>query len=206
MTGYGLIAAVVQAFASLAWPAALVWIVWMFRERLGALLPLLRVKHKDWEASFFRLEQAEKEAAELPVPAEGAAEPTPEETNKFEQIASLSPTAAMMEVRRELENVLKNRAARYGLDLRDASILSVTRILRKKQLIDNLTSAILDDLRVVGNQAAHGDREIPFTKEDAIRYRKLVDQVIEQLEMTDKDFSEFGADASLTAPSIAVSP
>ena len=62
MNGYGVIAVIIQSVASLAWPAAFVFAVWLFRKELVGLLPLLRVKHKDWEASFDR---AEKEAAAL---------------------------------------------------------------------------------------------------------------------------------------------
>ena len=93
MNGFGLIAAIVQSLASLAWPAALVAIVWLFRSRLEDLLPKLQARYKDLEISF-RLEQAEKEAAALPpppAPANPDLKPTPEETSRFEQIAEISP-------------------------------------------------------------------------------------------------------------------
>src|SRR2546423_948763 len=102
MDGYALSASIIQSLVSLAWPAAIVFAVLIFRERLGRLLPLLHVKHKDWEASF-RLDQAEKEAAALPPQGPDVSEPTPEEKTKFEQIAELSPSAAIMDLRRELE-------------------------------------------------------------------------------------------------------
>jgi hypothetical protein len=47
VNGYGLTASIIQSIVSLAWPAAIVAIVWLFRDKLVDLLPLLRVKHKE---------------------------------------------------------------------------------------------------------------------------------------------------------------
>jgi hypothetical protein len=52
MDGYQFSAAIFQSIASLAWPAALVACVWLFREKLSTLLPLLRMKYKDLDVSF----------------------------------------------------------------------------------------------------------------------------------------------------------
>ena len=182
MNGYGLLAVIIQSFASLAWPAAFVFAVWLFRRKLQELLPLFRVKHKEWEISF-RLDQAEKEAAELPQ-ADAQAQrppPTPEEQDQFNQLAEISARAAVLELRRELEDAVKNAAFRlnvFGADR--ASMLSITRALRNNDKIDKHTSALLDDLRSVGNAAAHSSTD-QFTKSDALRYRELANQVIEQL-------------------------
>jgi hypothetical protein len=46
------ISSIVQSLVSLAWPAAFVAAVWMFREKLIQLLPQLRAKYKDVEISF----------------------------------------------------------------------------------------------------------------------------------------------------------
>ena len=59
MDGYQFSAAIVQSIVSLAWPAAFIGAVWLFRGRLMELLPLLKLKHKETEISF-RLEQAER--------------------------------------------------------------------------------------------------------------------------------------------------
>jgi hypothetical protein len=179
VNGYGLIAAIVQSISSLAWPTALVAIVWLFRRRLEDLLPMLRAKYKDFEISF-RLEQAEKEAAALPplpTSADSDSEPTPEERDRFEQIAEISPRAAIMELRRDLEEFLKGIAQQYNLDPRPMSIASITRMLRSRELIDQHTSALLDDLRAVGNAAAHGGNETQFSTEDARRFRLLAEDL-----------------------------
>jgi Domain of unknown function (DUF4145) len=181
MDGYQFFASIFQSLVSLAWPAAFVIAVMLFRERLRSLLPLLRVKHKDFEASF-RLEQAEKEAALLPptVPRLEA-QPTPEEKSKFEQIAELSPRAAILETRSDVEEAVRSYADAVGYEARKTlTFLPLVRLLRSKGYLDPTSSALLDDLRVIGNNAAHGTDQV-FTKEDALRYRSLADQVINQL-------------------------
>jgi hypothetical protein len=184
VNGYGLIASIVQSLVSLAWPAALVAIVWLFRRRLEDLLPMLRAKYKDVEISF-RLEQAEKEAAALPAPPASDnpdTEPTPEEKTRFEQIADISPQAAIMELRRELEEFLTGVAKEYNLPLpTPRSLGSITRMLRRREIIDQHASALLDDLRAVGNAAAHGGNQTEFSKDDALRYRNLADEFIRRL-------------------------
>lgn len=179
----GFLAFLASIVGSLAWPGALLAIVWLFRKRLEDLLPRLRMKYKDFETSF-RLDQAEKEAAALPLtPVYPEFELTPEEKDRFAQIADISPRTAIMELRRELEDALGNVAQGYGLSLRiPSSLASITRVLRSKELIDQHTSAVLDDLRAVGNTAAHGGNETEFSKEEAFRYRQLADDVIRLLQ------------------------
>jgi hypothetical protein len=183
MDGYQFIAAIFQSLISLAWPAALVACVWLFRERLNTLLPLLRMKYKDFDMSF-RLEQAEKEAAQIPPsPPSPDLEPTPEEKTRFEQLAEISPRSAIIEIRGELEEALKNVLQRRGKFLdRPTTMMSGTRILRGEKLIDATTSALLDDLRAIGNEATH-NREREFTKDDAMRIRRLADQVTQRLSL-----------------------
>jgi hypothetical protein len=53
--GYGLAAVAIQSIASLAWPAAIVASVYLFRAQLGDLLPRLQIKHGESEVSFSRL-------------------------------------------------------------------------------------------------------------------------------------------------------
>jgi Domain of unknown function (DUF4145) len=184
MNVYGLIASIVQ---SVAWPAAFVFAILIFRERLAELLPMLRVKHKNWEVSF-RLEKAEKEAAELPVPAPAPGTiPTEEEKSRFEQIADISPRAAILEKRREIEEAVSNLALRYGIVSEKTPMLRVVRILRNEGIIDPHVSGFLDDLRVIGNSAAHAGPDTAFTKDDALRFGSLADRVINRLSMLSPD-------------------
>ena len=114
MDGYQFSASIIQSLVSLAWPAAVIVCVWLFRTQLAMLLPNLRVKHKDWEISF-RLNEAEKAAAKLPT-APDALEPppTPEEKSRFHQIAKLSPRAAILEMRATLEEAIRSSLTQWG--------------------------------------------------------------------------------------------
>lgn len=178
MNGYGLAAVIIQSIASLAWPAAFVFAVWLFRQKIVQLLPLFRVKHNDWEASF-RLDKAEAEAAALP-PAprqEPEALPTPEERSRFDELVKISPQAAIVEVRAELEAMLRSALVAQNVYVanKQVTMLAAIRALRSKGLIDDHTSAILDDLRAIGNAAAHGERDL--TANDAVRFKKLAEDV-----------------------------
>jgi hypothetical protein len=62
---------------------------------------------------------------------------------------------------------------------------SLVRTLRQRQLIDRNTSALLDDLRAIGNAAAHNVSDP--SEEDALRFRTLADTVIGQLGNTSND-------------------
>lgn len=165
---------------SLAWPAAVVGSVFIFRRKLAELLPRLQFRYKDAEATF-RLEQAEKEAEALPPAPEDTPEPTPEERSRFEQIAEISPRAAMLEVRTDIEEAVRSLAkAADLLTPRVQSVLGLTRLLRSRGVIEPHTSALLDDLRVLGNNAAHST-DTDFSIEDALRYRELANRAISQL-------------------------
>jgi hypothetical protein len=107
MDGYQFSAAIFSSLVSLAWPAALVICVLLFRERLRTLLPFLRLKHKDTEVSF-RLDQAEKESAQIDLQPTPELEPTPEEKSRFEKVVEHSPRAAIREKRAELEQVMRD--------------------------------------------------------------------------------------------------
>ena len=190
MDSYQFSAAIFQSVVSLAWPAALVFCVLLFRERLRTLLPFLRLKHKETEVSF-RLEQAEKESAQIdlqPTPPE--LEPTPEEKSRFEKVAEHSPRAAILEKRADLEQAMRSIAQSYwsgsttsSPSPRSMSLTTAIRILRNQGVIDERTSALLDDLRTIGNQAAHSSDGTEFTTEAALRFGKLADSAMSYVKM-----------------------
>jgi hypothetical protein len=181
MDGYQFISSLFRSFTSLAWPAALFGCVWLFREKLIELLPLLRMKYKDFDVSF-RLDKAEKEAEKLTAIADSpGTQPTPEEKNRFEQIARLSPRAALLEVRANLEEAVRSFGQAVGVpSVRPyMNYASIIRTLRKNDLIDANTSALLDDLRAIGNAAAHNQSDP--TEDDALRFCELAERLIRQL-------------------------
>lgn len=180
MDGYQLIADLFKSLASLAWPAAFVIAVLLFRRKLMSLLPLMRLKYKDFDVSF-RLDEAEKDVDALPAPPEVSV-PTPEETDKFRRLVRVSPRAAILERRLELQEALETFANSVGIKVRGRTVQHLTRDLRTNDLIDEATSALLDSLRAVGNTAAH-DAEAEISENDAIRFGKYTDRLIEQLQI-----------------------
>jgi hypothetical protein len=181
--GYEFIASILQSLVSLAWPAAFLVAVWLFREKLIELLPRLKLKHKDTEVSFI-LDQAEKESAQIPKPPPSPdLEPTPEEKSRFEKVAEHSPRAAILEKRAELEQALRSIAEPYIVATNNRSwksmpLTSAIRILRNQNIIDETTSALLDDLRSIGNRAAHSADGSEFTTAEALRFGKLTDDTL----------------------------
>jgi hypothetical protein len=177
MDSYQFAASIFQSVVSLAWPVAIIIVVLLFREKLVSLLPFAMFKYKDLE---LRFEEAAKEAAKLKdKPVTPETEPTPEELRKFEFMAKLAPRGAMLEVRANLEEAVREYAQARGLIITPYTNYSqLIRQLRNNGLIDENSSALLDDLRAIGNAAAH-NQSAP-TEEDALRYRALAEQVTRQ--------------------------
>jgi hypothetical protein len=179
------IASVIGSLVKLAWPAALFGAVWIFRDKIGELLPLLRFKYKDFDVSF-RFKEAEREASELPELENGQAPQTPEEKSKFERLAEISPRAAILESRAEMEATLKDlvdsKSVAHATSAisRPMALGQLIRLARSEKIIDPQTSALLDDLRVIANKAAH-DTVAVFTSDEALRFRDLASKANNQI-------------------------
>jgi hypothetical protein len=162
--------------AAFAFPIALVISVWLFKEKLGMLLLLFRVRHRDWEASF-RWDKAEAAARKLPAAQlDPESEPTPEERARFEQIASAAPREAILEAGAQLEEAVRAYASAKGFANYSRRYALLIRLLRTNRLIDTNTSALLDDLQHIGYAAAR-NLSAP-TEAEALRYKTLADQLI----------------------------
>lgn len=177
MDGYQLTAVIFQSIAAFAWPIALIVIAAMFKNKLTDLLPNLRGKFKDVE---FWFQRAEAEAKGLPAPAPqtDATSGVAEQFGRFDEIVKISPQAAMLELRALLDERVRAYASFNGV-LRDratATMRTIIRELESKKLIDSSTAALLNDLRSMGNTAAHTTEA--FSINDAIRYKTLVGQVL----------------------------
>jgi hypothetical protein len=179
---------VIGSLVKIAWPAAVFGAVWIFRDKIEDLLPLLKLKYKDLDVSF-RFDEAAKEAARLTIVESGESEPTPEEKSKFEELAEISPNAAILEYRGEIETLLQDiidtklpqqtSANVSKSSYRSRSMGEMTRILRNNNIIDSNTSALLDNLRAIGNQAAH--RVVVFNRDDALKFRDLAEKTMSTL-------------------------
>jgi hypothetical protein len=171
-----LVKAITSMIAAFAFPMALVISVWLFKEKLGMLLLLFRVRHRDWEASF-RWDKAEAAARKLPViPSDPETEPTPEEKSRFEQLAGAAPREAILEAGAQLEEAVRAYASAKGFANYSRRYALLVRLLRTNRLIDTNTSALLDDMQHIGYAAAR-NLSVP-TEAEAKRYKILTDQLI----------------------------
>jgi hypothetical protein len=84
-----------------------------------------------------------------------------------------------MELRRELEQTTIAVAEAHGLQGspgKQMTLATATRLLRNYEIIDAHTSGLLDDLRNIGNAAAHGAENL--SKEDAVWFQRLANQAL----------------------------
>ncbi|MEF2074363.1 DUF4145 domain-containing protein [Consotaella aegiceratis] len=175
-------ASVFASLVSMAWPAALVLCVWLFRREIGPLIPRMRLKHKDTEFSF-RLDEVEaamETVEDQPVPQSVPWNPS-EYRSQFEQLADVSPAAAILFARRNIENAVKSRLDIEGISKPyNTNFWSGVQILRKKGIIPENIAELLSELRSIGNAAAH-DRDFEITKDEAMRFKSLADSAIGHL-------------------------
>ncbi len=182
MNGYAftaeLIKAIAGTIAAFAWPGAIVIIFWFFRKKLIELLPLVILKYKDFQISF-GLDKAEEEAKRIPVPI-GAetVEPSGEEKSASEALAKVAPRAAIMRARADVEEAVNKFAEVVGVSGGKAPYYAIVKGLQRNEVIDQNTVNLLNDLRNIGNAAAHNINEP--TEEDALRYQQLAYRLIRQ--------------------------
>jgi len=150
------------------------------------LLHLRTFKYKDVQIEFGeRLRKAEAEASNLPPPPQLEAKYSLDagREQRFRSVAEVSPNYAVFEAWLELEQALRTAAKARGLDIqRTLAPLRLMQTLRKNQVIDQPTFALIDDLRVLRNLAVHPDEERPITLEQAERYQEMAKQVLLRLQ------------------------
>lgn len=184
MNGYDLVASLVQSVTSLAWPAAAVVCVYLFREKLNEILPRLHFRHKETEISF-RLDAAAEEAERLPQPA---SENVPEQlpiTERALRLAEISPSGLIWESWTEIESALRNlsksqmpEGSQHGRTILHKVIIELLR----RGIVDETTFKLYDDLRKIRNEVAHHGSKPTF--EDALRYYDLSQVLLANLRLT----------------------
>jgi hypothetical protein len=122
-----------------------------------------------------------KETAEHLPQSESLPPPTKEETDRFNQVASVSPKAAILESWLQVEEALMSLAETAGLQSeRRRSPLFQMRWLRSNEILDPPTASVLDDLRSVRNRVVH-DLSFEPSMREAIGFRDLAEQVVAAL-------------------------
>jgi hypothetical protein len=177
-----LVKAITSMIAAFAWPIGLLAVVLLFRKRLNELLPLLILKYKDVQLSF-GLDKAEADAKRIPLPPEPELLPAPdvEEKSRREALAKLAPRAAIMQARADIDTAVNSFAAAVGLSKGRTTVSKTVSELDRNKLIDKATVDLLNELRQIGNAAAHNMSEP--TESEALRYQELAYRLVRQFEI-----------------------
>jgi hypothetical protein len=172
----------VTLIIGIAWPAAVIWIAYLFRSEFRSLLHRVSLlKYKDVEAKFETgLAEAEAKVIEIEKVSTPAL-PSPEISSKLEllrRIADTSPRAAIMEAW-----VLVEDAASKSGFVQGATIPRVNPHLFVEELV-NLgklpkgSDSLLDQMRKLRNQAAHLS-DFSLNQDEADRYLQLAARMSE---------------------------
>jgi len=165
----------VQFLTGIAWPATIIWIAFLFKRELRALLDRIsHVKYKDLE---FTLGLAEAEAKVLVIEQTTPARKSSnlEIDSKLEQlrrIADVSPRAAIMEAWTLVEGAAAHSGFIQGADRPRINALSFADWLVRTGKLPAESDELMTQLRNLRNQAAHAP-EFEITKQDADRYLQL---------------------------------
>jgi len=192
---------VAEIVKALAWPVTVVGAVAMLRQSLLQLIPgMRRFKYKDIEIEFERkLEAAKAEVVDVLLPPPPAPPQVPPPANQdvprlappitpagaidlpamvqaVEQVASVSPRAAVAEAWRFVEMAIQRALSRRQLS-RPKSPRELRQVLQQNGLLPGRAGALLDDLRGMRNQAVHAT-DMELTPGQAIDYALLAATLI----------------------------
>lgn len=177
-----------EVIKALAWPLTVLIIFLVLRKPLSNLLPLLqRLRYKELEIDFG------KRIQELAVEVKKELPDTPEAESRalqrkeqLEDLAQVSPRAAILEAWLELEQVAVEATKRHGLNLtsreRKTPIL-LERALQENEVLDESKRTIFGRLRNLRNAAVHAS-DFSFDPDSAIEYADSALRLAEYLRGT----------------------
>ncbi|MAY43103.1 MULTISPECIES: hypothetical protein [unclassified Neptuniibacter] len=169
----------VKIIDSVVWPIAAVWLGYIFKGELRALLGRMsQFKYKDVEAKFDKqLNKAEITASnlkkELPKNWEKATTRAAlTQYEQFKRIAEASPRAAILEAWLDVEIAVSAAAEKAGLESNPRSPALLAEHLIALKHIPEETLSVFHSLRKLRNQATHMP-DFTLTEEEAERYLDL---------------------------------
>lgn len=170
---------------ALAWPTAVVVAVLLLRRPITSVLPpIRRLRYGKLEAEFAEgLKQAQEAVKALPPEPHA---PTPEgiAIAHLEELATLSPRAAVVESWRQLDDAARSAVER--LTLAEApdklSPRDYPALLASQGVLDSELLDLFHRLRTLRNKAAHAHgSDIEVTRDDALEYISLVGALLRRL-------------------------
>jgi hypothetical protein len=188
------LAFIAKLVGSLAWPAAVILIVFMCRRALAHLIPgLQRIKYKDIEVEFGR--QLAEARGELSPVLSAKSLPEPQADKKalpqaptsraryFQSLAEVSPLAAILEAWLGFELAANAAVEFLGLtrDGRPLSMQGLLAVLHQQELITSPELDALTRLRALRNNVVHGPE--PDLSTDLIaEYATLLGRITEDMQ------------------------
>lgn len=176
--------------SSVIWPLIVVFIAVLLRKPLRELIRdlgqrLRSIKFPGGEAEFSQelaeIKEAADEANLPPVEAAPLLLGIEGDVSQWARLAELSPTAAISEAWRQVENAMREVARRFDIpESETRSAIALIRALVKRQALSPDTVAIVSDLRGIRNTAAHGVK-VEISQSDSIVYISLARRIIAAL-------------------------
>lgn len=168
---------IVEIIKALAWPVAIVWLGYLFRNEVRSLMGrLTALKHGETEISFTRsLEKAEQKASEISQPQASAHESTAEELSQKEQLyrlAEISPRAAIVEAWTLIETAAVKSELTTGAAFKRTSPKLILDHLASTGNFSSESIEVINSLRQLRNKATHLP-DFAISQEEAERYLDL---------------------------------
>lgn len=165
----------VEIIKALAWPAAVIWMSFIFRSEVRALLSRVSsFKYKDVEASFGEsLEKAENDAKQIQSPAK--AKDSESESSQIEQllrISEVSPRAAVVEAWTLVETAAMKNGLVMGGAIKRTNPKMILTHLEESGKFSPESLNLINELRQIRNKASHLP-DFAVTQLDAERYLEL---------------------------------
>ncbi len=143
---------------SLVWPVAILVIVFLLRDPLVKLVPLLKkLKYKEFELEFSQEVRELRQSVERELPA--AEDPRSlGSRERLRQLADISPRSTVLEAWLEVESAGAEAARRHRPELGERDVrnwLKVLDALVRANVVDKERFFQLQELKMLRNRAAH---------------------------------------------------
>jgi hypothetical protein len=173
---------IAELVKSLAWPAAGIAAVLVFRRPLLDLIPALRrLRFKEFEIEFGReLLEAERRAILLGSSTTQGLLENEAAPQRLRQIASVSPSAAILEAWRDIEAAAVDVTSGRGVTV-TGGMWELFLALKKEALLNSTEFALLNSLRQLRNKIAHTPEGEVVNEEQALRYAEIATRLAEAL-------------------------
>lgn len=162
---------------SLAWPVAVLVIVYWLKDNLQSLLPFIdRLKYKDFEVQFRAAVREIAAESKVALPQQEEEEQPVDVRDQLFQLAEVSPRSAILEAWLNVETSAIQRLQLLKTvpkdKLRNMAPLTLGKLLEDAKILTPGQMIIFHKLRDLRNKAVHVS-ETPFSTKDVVEYVDL---------------------------------